>query len=42
MKLYTGKWYFAVRFKNDLCVGIGRSPQWMREQAIRYRRHMGV
>ena len=42
MKLYHGKWYFAVRFRNDLCVGLGRAPQWMKDEVVRERRHLGV
>lgn len=42
MKLYTGKWFVAVRFKNDLCVGFGRPSAELRSQAVRSRRHRGV
>ena len=42
MKVYKGKWYFAIRFKNDLCIGLGKAPQWMRDEAVRGRRHFGV
>lgn len=47
MKIYKGKneqggRYFAIRFKNDLCIGVGRPPQWMRDEALRYRPHAGI
>lgn len=41
MKFYAGRWYLALRV-GDACFGLGRAPEWMREEAVRTRRHFGV
>jgi len=42
MKFYFGKWYVAVRFKNDLCVGLGKPSQELVDQADLSRKNRGV
>jgi len=42
MKLYAGKWFVALRLRNDLCVGIGKPSDELRGQAVRERKHRGI
>jgi hypothetical protein len=37
----NGKPYLAIRI-GDACFGIGRAPQWMRDEALRSRKNFGV
>jgi hypothetical protein len=42
MRLYAGRWYVALRLRNDLCVGVGRAPGWMRREALRDRPNLNI
>jgi hypothetical protein len=42
MRFYAGRWYLALRLRNDLCLGVGRAPQWMRDEAVLDRPHCGI
>lgn len=42
VKILIGKWHIAMRFKNDLCIGVGRPSQELRDQAVLDRPHRGI
>ena len=42
MRLLIGKWYLALRFRNDLCVGFGQPDEELRGQVVRERNHRGI
>lgn len=42
VKLYRGKWFIAIRFKNDLCVGVGKPSTELREEVVQDRPHRGI
>lgn len=42
MKLYVGKWFIAIRFRNDLCIGAGSPSEELRTEVVRERRHAGI
>lgn len=41
-KIYIGKYFVAVRFKNDLCFGVGRPSPELRAEVVRSRPHRGI
>ena len=43
MKFYVGKWYFLVRLlSNDLCFGVGRPSESLKDMADRSRMYRNV
>jgi len=42
MKFLAGKWFVAVRFGNDLCVGVGNLPQSLIDEVQFDRPNKGV
>lgn len=42
MKLLVGKWFIALRFSNDLCLGAGRPSPELAAEVVRSRPHRGI
>jgi hypothetical protein len=42
MRLYVGKWFVALRLKDDRCFGVGRPSRAFLENADLSRPHRGV
>lgn len=42
MKLLIGKWFVALRLRNDLCIGVGRPSAALRAEVVQSRPHRGI